>query len=379
MTFYQLGIRVCIAAIVSAIWTLISVAVLAHEVTPTIGDLEVTDRSLTLVLRLNAEAYMAGIDLDGIEDTDETDQSGDYDDLRALLPEALQQRLEAFVPVWAQSIVITVDGARVQLELVTSEVGELGDIDLPRASQLMLAGSVASDASELTLNWPSGAGALVLRQLGVDEPFTGFIQGGATSPVIELGGGGQVGGWATFAAYIPIGFDHILPKGLDHILFVLGLFFLSTRMRPLIWQISAFTLAHTVTLALGALGWVTVAPTIVEPLIAASITYVAVENLFTSTLSRWRPFVIFGFGLLHGLGFASVLGEYGLPEGQFFPALIGFNIGVEFGQLTVIAIAFSLVGYWFRDKPWYRARIAVPASLLIALVGAYWFVERVFL
>ena len=356
-----------------------NLAVLAHEVTPTIGDLEVTDGALTLVLRLNAEAYMAGIDLDGIEDTDETDQSDDYDSLRALPPGALQARLEAFMPVWAQSIAIDVDGVRIPLDLVASEVGELGDIDLPRMSQVTLAGSLASDGSDLTLSWPSGAGALVLRQLGVDEPFTGFVQGGATSPVIELGGGGQVGGWATFAAYIPIGFDHILPKGLDHILFVLGLFFLSTQLRPLIWQISAFTLAHTVTLALGALGWVTVPPSIVEPLIAASITYVAVENLFTSTLSRWRPFIIFGFGLLHGLGFASVLGEYGLPKGQFFPALFGFNIGVELGQLTVIAIAFALVGYWFRDKPWYRARIAVPASLLIALVGAYWFVERVFL
>ncbi len=123
----------------------------------------------------------------------------------------------------------------------------------------------------------------------------------------------------------------------------------------------------------------TIPGSIVEPLIAASIVYVAVENILTDGLSRWRPFVIFGFGLLHGLGFASVLGEYGLPSNQFFPALIGFNIGVELGQLTVIAIAFAAVGYWFRDKPWYRARIAIPASVLIALVGAYWFVERVFL
>lgn len=378
MTFYKHGSRLVFAAILSAFWTLANLAVLAHEVTPTIGDLEVTDGALTLVLRLNAEAYMAGIDLDGIDDTDETEQSDGYDSLRALSPDALKDRLEAFAPVWAQSIVIDVDGVRIPLELVAAQVGELGDVDLPRTSQVTLAGSVASGASKLTLGWPKGAGALVLRQIGAEDPFTGFISGGATSPVIELGGGGQVGGWATFVAYIPIGFDHILPKGLDHILFVLGLFFLSTRLRPLFWQISAFTLAHTVTLALGALGWVTVPASIVEPLIAASITYVAVENLFTSTLSRWRPFVIFGFGLLHGLGFASVLGEYGLPEGQFFPALVGFNIGVEFGQLSVIAIAFALVGYWFRDKPWYRARIAVPASILIALVGAYWFVERVF-
>jgi hypothetical protein len=118
---------------------------------------------------------------------------------------------------------------------------------------------------------------------------------------------------------------------------------------------------------------------IVEPLIAASITYVAIENIFTSGLTRWRPFIIFGFGLLHGLGFASVLGEIGLPDGQFVPALIGFNVGVELGQITVISLAFIAVGAWFRHKPWYRARISLPASGLIAAVGAWWFFERVFL
>jgi len=189
----------------------------------------------------------------------------------------------------------------------------------------------------------------------------------------------QQAGWRTFGHYIPIGFDHILPKGLDHILFVLGLFFLSTHLRPLLWQVSAFTLAHTVSLAFGAMGWVSVPSIIVEPLIAASITYVAIENVFSSGMSRWRPLVIFGFGLLHGLGFASVLGELGIPHDQFFPALIGFNIGVEFGQLTVISLAFLAVGMWFRDKPWYRSRISIPASLIIAAFGAYWFFERVFL
>ena len=160
---------------------------------------------------------------------------------------------------------------------------------------------------------------------------------------------------------------------------MLGLFFLSTRLGPLLWQISAFTVAHTITLALGALGWVSVPAGIVEPLIAASITYVAVENVLTSRLHSWRPVVVFCFGLLHGLGFASVLEEFGLPQGQFIPALLGFNVGVELGQLTVIALAFLAVGYWFGGKPWYRRAIAVPASLVIAAVGGWWFVERAFL
>ena len=182
-----------------------------------------------------------------------------------------------------------------------------------------------------------------------------------------------------FWAYVPVGFDHILPKGLDHILFVVGLFFLSPAWRPLILQISTFTLAHTLTLGLAALGYVRLPSELVESMIAASIVFVAVENTFAKGLSRSRPFVVFGFGLLHGLGFASVLVEFGLPQHAFIPALIGFNVGVELGQLTIVAFGFGLLSYWFGKKPWYRLHIALPASGAIALVGAWWVVERTLL
>ena len=175
-----------------------------------------------------------------------------------------------------------------------------------------------------------------------------------------------------------MGFAHIIPKGLDHILFVLGLFFLASAFKPLVVQISVFTLAHTITLLFGALGWISVPSSVVEPLIALSIVFVAVENLFTDTLHRWRLLLIFFFGLLHGLGFAGVLEEFGLPTLQFIPALLGFNIGVEFGQLMVVAIAFFAITVWCRKKPWYRRLIVIPASLIIAVVGCWWFVERVF-
>ena len=356
---------------------ILSSAALAHEVVPSIGNFQLVGPRLELAMRVNAEALLAGINLDGLEDTNQAEGAGDYDALRALPDADLAERIQrAYAQVFGP-MTLTVDGVAVQAELHGVEVLPAVSDEVARATVVrLLVPEVGS--GEFSLFWPAGYGTLVLRQNGVDEPYTGTLQGGDTAQV-PLAGGTHLSGWQAFAQYIPVGFDHILPKGLDHILFVLGLFFLSIRMRALLWQISAFTLAHTVTLAAGALGWVSVPASIVEPLIAASICFVAVENILAKGLTPWRPVVVFGFGLLHGLGFASVLGEFGLPENQFVPALLGFNVGVEFGQITVIAIAFLAVGAWFGRKPWYRTRIAVPASAVIALIGAYWVVERVFL
>jgi len=113
-------------------------------------------------------------------------------------------------------------------------------------------------------------------------------------------------------------------------------------------------------------------------LIAATIVFVGIENTTGWGSTRGRTLLVFVFGLLHGLGFASVLGDYGIASGRFVYALVGFNIGVEFGQLAVIAIAFALVG-WFYSRPWYRKAIAIPASLVITAIGAYWVVERTLL
>ncbi len=348
----------------------------AHEVTPTIGDLSVQEGQLRLELRLNVEAFVAGIDLDGMADTDASDLSDQYDDLRKMDSVSLERRVGDFATGWAETIRAEANGPIIwAYEGIRIPV--VGNAELPRASELLLIGALPERSQSVRITWPEGAGALVLRQQGVEQPYTGYLQGGETSPPIALDGGASRSAWEALAAYVPVGFDHILPRGTDHILFVLGLFFLSARLRPLLWQVTAFTLAHTVTLALGTLDVITLSPAIVEPLIALSIVFVAVENVFTRRLHRWRPMVVFGFGLLHGLGFASVLGKFGLPQDQFFAALLGFNIGVELGQLAVIAAAFLTVGLWFRNKYWYRGRIAIPASIVIALIGAYWFVERV--
>ena len=349
----------------------------AHEVVPSIADLSTNGARVELSIRLNLEALVAGIDLDDLEDTDAAEQTGSYQSLRGLGADALAAKAAMVVARWNAAEVLKGQSGAITLDLVGVDVPDVPDLDLPRLSVLRMSGVMAPADASLRVAWPKGAGALVLRQQGVDDPFTAYLAGGETSAEIAVAGGGAATGWQAFTSYIPVGFDHILPKGLDHILFVLGLFFLSVAWRPLLMQISAFTLAHTVTLALGALGWVAVPGHIVEPLIAASIVYVAVENLMSNRLSRRRPYIVFGFGLLHGLGFASVLGEFGLPADQFIPALLGFNIGVELGQITVISIAFMVIG-WAGARAWFRPFVSVPASMVIAAIGAYWCVERVF-
>lgn len=179
-----------------------------------------------------------------------------------------------------------------------------------------------------------------------------------------------------FVKYLKSGFVHIIPMGIDHILFVLGLFLATLSISKLFWQVTTFTVAHSITLALAATGVVSISASVVEPLIALSIVYVAYENIRKTEVDNSRLLLIFVFGLLHGLGFASVLQEFGLPTQSFVASLFAFNIGVEVGQLTVIAIAFMLL-FWMRNKPSYRMFVQVPVSMFIGLIGLYWTIERV--
>tara|TARA_B000000565_G_scaffold250755_1_gene223632 strand:- start:58 stop:813 length:756 start_codon:yes stop_codon:yes gene_type:complete len=180
-----------------------------------------------------------------------------------------------------------------------------------------------------------------------------------------------------FFIFTKSGFEHILPKGLDHILFVLGLFFSCIKFRSLLIHVTAFTAAHSITLILAGQGLIQIPASIVEPLIALSIVWVAVENFLFNQPNKWRPLLIFLFGLLHGLGFASVLNYYGLPKENFISLLLAFNIGVEIGQLTVLIVAFFIVNVIFRTNS-KNKKIRIPISVLISLIGTYWFIERVY-
>ncbi|OUD11061.1 hypothetical protein BVC71_05015 [Marivivens niveibacter] len=352
----------------------------AHEVLPAIANMEIKDDRLVFDVEMAIEGILADIDLGEYADTNDAPQAATYDDFRALDADELAT---AFAADWADvqsKIDVSVDGEPRALNLVSVDVPSSDNDELARLTVFSFDAGDVSDAQTVSFSWDETLGMIVLRQNGVEEPYTGTLSNGETSGDIALTGGDALSWWQTFVSYIPTGFEHIVPLGMDHILFVLGLFFFSMKMRPLLWQVSAFTLAHTITLALAALGYVNVPGSIVEPLIAASIAFVAFENITAKgRLNSFRPIVIFAFGLLHGLGFASVLQEYGLPEDGFIAALIGFNIGVEVGQLFVIAIAYALVGFWFGHKSWYRSVIAIPASIAIGLMGVWWVIERTLL
>jgi hypothetical protein len=178
--------------------------------------------------------------------------------------------------------------------------------------------------------------------------------------------------------YLKLGFQHIIPSGPDHILFVISLCLLSTKISTIIWQASAFTIAHTITLALSMKNSIVAPPDLVEPIIALSICFVAVENLLITELKAWRVVIVFLFGLIHGMGFASALNEIGLPRNKFYTSVFSFNVGVELGQITIIVLVFALLIYRFGKKEWYRKYIVYPLSTIIAVIAAWWTIQRVF-
>lgn len=182
---------------------------------------------------------------------------------------------------------------------------------------------------------------------------------------------------AVIGFYLKMGVTHIIPYGVDHILFVISLCLLSTRMATIFWQASAFTLAHSITLALSTQNLIMAPPGIIEPVIALSIVFVAIENIVLKELKPWRILIVFFFGLVHGMGFASALNEVGLPRNNFITAILAFNLGVEIGQIAIIVLAFVIIVRPFGKRLTYKQRLVYPLSAIIAVVAAYWTIERI--
>ena len=349
----------------------------AHEMRPAIASITLNDQGLLAVeLVVNLEAWLADID-PSLVDTDDSSNSAQYDLLRALPPSLLVQEFMCRGEEFTRALQIRAGAKKIAMKLNGVVVLPVEDGRLPRDTNLSFGGALLSGAKTLSYavdaSLPNTAVRLFLPETA---PQVQFVKTGQISDELSLDKTIKRAISTVIFEYIELGFSHILPKGLDHIIFILGLALISKRFIDLVIQVTAFTLAHSVTLALGLYGVLNLAPSIVEPLIAASIIYIAVENIWYHKVNVSRASIVFVFGLLHGLGFARVLTELGLPERDFLLGLLSFNVGVELGQLTIIALAYFFVGFWAIHKSWYQNRIARPASGAIGIIGVYWLIER---
>lgn len=357
---------------------LVSLAASAHTISPTVVTITFNqDATFYIEIAINAEALLAEIGPQH-SDTDDSPNASLYNRLRQLEPEELRVEFERFVPTMLERLEARFDDVSISLTFDRIEIPETGDVDLVRYSFIDLSGNIPNGARQFVWRYPEeyGSNVLRLRMEQDDAMRSAWLQSGEISEPFDVGDKVVPRSRAEVAAdYTVLGFTHILPQGLDHILFVLGIFLLSLQVAPILWQVTAFTVAHTITLGLTIYGLISLPAAVVEPLIAASIVYVGVENIVIGELKPWRVVIVFCFGLVHGMGFAGVLSEIGLPRSEFLLALLTFNVGVEFGQLAIIGLGLLTVG-WFKDRSWYRQRVVIPLSALISLIGSYWTIER---
>ena len=367
------------------LWWIVPMAVMADVVKPALVEIIVNQQGqVKIEIRASIEALLTGIN-GQYKNTKDAPNADEYDVLRKMQSEALKIELEQFKQKFLAEISLTDNHNKIiALSMDKVEVPEPGYTKVPRISVINLRGEIDPHVDSVSWYYPAAFGDNAVRLKQVDELKEKYhwsewqwLRKDVASEALSLT---EIVArkplYKTIADYIILGFEHILPKGMDHILFILGLFLFAATFKPLLWQVTMFTVAHTITLGLAMNGFISLPANLVEPLIALSIVYIGFENILSNHLKNSRLVLVFFFGLLHGLGFASVLADFEMPENSFLTALISFNVGVELGQLAIILIAYLLIGFFFNKKAWYKKFITNPISLLITVVAFYWFIQR---
>ena len=342
-----------------------------------------TTEVVEIEIRTSVEALLTGIN-GRYRNTTEAPNADEYDKYRQMSGPDLRRAFSGFEKRFLEGVELRLDGVPAELIIKKVDIPEPGYTKVPRNSVIYLEGVIPRKTQSITWYYPEDFGdhATRVRQVNVEteeyhwSPHQWVKEDVPTEPFMLNEVFSKPSVTQVIQTYTISGFQHIIPLGLDHILFVLGIFLLSRRLKSILLQVTMFTLAHSITLALGAYGVLEISPRVVEPLIALSIAYVAIENIFFSRINTFRLPVVFAFGLLHGLGFATVLTEFGMPTEDFVAALLAFNVGVELGQLAIVLAAFLGVAIWFKSEQTYHRVVVVPSSLAIAAVGLYWFVDR---
>ncbi|MCK4703857.1 MAG: HupE/UreJ family protein [Gammaproteobacteria bacterium] len=358
---------------------------LSDVVKPALVEINVhTNSKVNIEVRASIEALLTGINAQ-YKNTKDAPTADDYDVLRAMSPDELEKQFNTFHQDMLDSLFLKTEAGKVFLSVTSVNIPEPGYTKVPRISIIKLSGQILPSARELQWYYPARFGDNAVRLRQIDEANEQWHwsewqwlrkdQASELFSMQEIFAKRSL--TAVIGSYIAVGFEHIIPKGTDHLLFILGIFLLSVRLKPLLWQVTMFTLAHTITLGLSMNGVISLPANIVEPLIALSIAYIGIENIVHKSLHKSRLVLVFLFGLLHGLGFAGVLADFGMPDDDFAIALISFNVGVELAQLSVIAVAFAAVGFWFCHKHWYRKMVIIPGSVLISITGLLWTIQRI--
>ena len=364
---------------------LLAMPAMADVVKPALVEISVsTDGTYTIELRASLEALLTGINA-RYRNTQDAPNAAAYDELRVLEADALGKAFAPFRQRLTDEIRLSFDGIPAPLAITRIEIPEPGYTKVPRTSVIYLEGQVDRTVESLSWYYPERFGDNAVRVRQVDEAnekwhwseWQWLRRDKASEPFSLTEVFTRPPLTSTIRTYVIAGFEHILPRGLDHILFILGIFLLSVKVRPLLLQVTMFTVAHTITLGLSMNGIIALPDNIVEPLIALSIAYIGIENIFARSLHNSRLLLVFGFGLLHGMGFAGVLRDFGMPADDFITALISFNVGVELGQLAVLTLAFLAFGLWFSKRDWYRHVIVMAGSATIAVIGLYWTWDRI--
>ena len=363
--------------------TLFSIGAISHEIRPSIADYKIEENILYFDIRLNAELIPSGIDASNITDTNSSPLSATYDDLRSLTRENLKNITNRRSWDDIQSkINLNINEVSTKFELVDINIEANRDFEISRDSIIYLKYELDEDDEFLTFKWSEKYGPIIIREINElkkeDDLYTEYLQAGLQTDKIFIKSENTQSIFKSIINYFILGIQHIIPKGLDHILFIVGLFFFSVTLRPLLIQVTMFTIAHSITLIFVSVSYINVNPLIVEPIIALSIAYVGIENIFKQYVKEYlRYIIIFFFGLLHGLGFALVLSDIGYQSSKLILNLISFNLGIEAAQIFIILSLYILLGIKFSNKKYYRYIFQVPVSLFIALVGIYWFFERI--
>ncbi|KXI26929.1 HupE/UreJ family protein [Paraglaciecola hydrolytica] len=350
-----------------------------YSITGLTHNFEVTKASLTI---LDNQQYRIQVDLDLIELLQiganlNGDDSELIDQVRKMSLSDVRRARSRAINQLAQRSYLIVDNYSITLNKIEVTDTEMMHAYLQRPNQdteyralMMVKGVLPDNINQIQLELPDFLGKV---DLVINQPLKQLVAAGKPSVAYDLTHHKQ-SLLELCINYLVQGFEHVVPLGIDHILFVLLLFLCTSTLRELVLNVSLFTIAHSITLSLATLGWIQITPSIIEPLIALTIILLAVQVLLKKHPARQR-LMIFIFGLLHGLGFASVFSEIAAPGEQLVLSLLSFNLGVEAGQLTVIGLA-ALVCWSWRQQTIYIQRVVPITSGVIAIVGFYWFVER---